>query len=408
MKLANGIALVVVLAATSMPMGAAASAPAVKLTPSSLVFGKENPEGPYSPQTTTLSNTGDGMLVISNITVENPSPGDGADFTQTNNCYPFPRTLAPGQSCSIQVGFFPGEYGVRQGTVVITDNAPGSPHRLGLTGYAYPFKAMYTLEGFGGLHPANPISPSMPGGGYWRGWKIARAAVLLADASGGYTLDGYGGAHPFGSAPVAAGAAYFGWDIARDIVLLPGLTASDARGYVLDGWGALHPFGGAPPVTGAAYWPRWDIAKRVKLLPDGSGGYVLDGWGGLHPFGVGNNAPPRGIADTAYWPGWSIARDFDLFSNSTPATAAGFTLDGYGGVHPFGFRPNGPVGPSGYWPRWDIARSIHLNPTSTTATPFGWTMEGFGGVHAFAGGQSLPPGPYWPRQDIAVKLVVAR
>src|SRR5205823_7753532 len=103
------------------------------------------------------------------------------------------------------------------------------------------------------------------------GWKIAKAAVLLSDGSGGYTLDGFGGVHPFGAAPAASGAAYFGWDIACDIVLLPGSTSSHAGGYVLEGWGGLHPFGGARDVTGAAYWARWDIAKKVKLLPDGSG-----------------------------------------------------------------------------------------------------------------------------------------
>src|SRR5256714_9110578 len=70
---------------------------------------------------------------------------------------------------------------------------------------------MAPLGGLGGLHPASGVSPPMPGGGYWRGWKIARAAVLLSDASGGYTLDGWGGLHPFGAAPAATGAAYFGW-----------------------------------------------------------------------------------------------------------------------------------------------------------------------------------------------------
>ena len=109
--------------------------------------------------------------------------------------------------------------------------------------------------------------------------------------------------------PPPVGAAYFGWDIARDVVLTPGSTSSHAAGYGLDGWGGLHPFGGAAAPNSAPYWKRWDIAKRVKL-PDGSGGYVLDGWGGLHPFGVGTSSPPRAITDTAYWPNWNIARGF--------------------------------------------------------------------------------------------------
>ena len=391
-----------------IPMGATAAAPAARLAPSSLTFGAENPAGPYPPQSVTLSNSGDASLIISNVTIENPGQSTGSDFTQTNSCYPFPRSLAAGESCAINVGFFPGEYGVRRGTLLIFDNAADSPQRVPLTAYAYPFKGMYTLDAFGGLHPASAVSPAMSGGAYWPGWRIARAAALLADASGGYTLDGYGGLHPFGSAPAPAGAAYFGWDIAKDVVLLPGSSASHAAGYVLDGWGGLHQFGGAPAVNGAAYWAGWSIAKRVRLLPDGSGGYVLDGWGGLHGFGVGINPPPRAISDTAFWPNWSIARDFDLFSNSTPTTPAGFTLDGYGGIHPFGFHPNGPVGAGGYWPGRDLGISVRLNPTSTTATPFGWTMEGWGGFHAFNGGQEIPQAAYWNGWSVAVEFVVVR
>jgi hypothetical protein len=396
-----------ILAAVAIPTGASAAAPAARLTPLTVTFGSPNPQGPYPPQLVTLTNSGDAPLLINNITVENQATGS-SDFAQSNNCYPFPRTLAPQESCLITVNFVPGAYGVRQGSMLIVDNAADSPQRVALVGHAYPFRAMYTLDGYGGLHPANEVSPVMPGGGYWPGWKIARAAVLLSDASGGYTLDGFGGVHPFGAAPPASGAAYFGWDIARDIVLLPGSTASHAAGYVLEGWGGLHAFGGAPAVTGAAYWSGWDIAKRVKLLPDGSGGYVLDGWGALHPFAIGQNPMPRSFADTAYWPHWNIARDFDLMSNSTPTTAAGFTLDGFGGVHAFGFSPAAPVTVGGLWPGWDIARSIRLNPTSTTATPFGWTMEGWGGVRPFDAGQDVPQGAYWPGWDIATELIVVR
>ena len=396
-----------ILISTGMPSGAWAAGPAVTLNPASLTFGTANPSGPYPTQSAAVVNSGDAPLILSNITVENPSPGSGADFTQTNNCYPFPRTLTPGQSCTVQVGFFPGAYGVRQGAILITDNAPGSQHRLSLVGYAYPFKAIYTLDAFGGLHPANPVSPNMPGGPYWPGWKIARAAAMLSDGTGGYTLDGFGGLHQFGSAPVAVGGPYWnGWDIARDVVLLPGSTPSHAGGYVLDGFGGLHQFGGAPAVSGSAYWSGRDIAKRVKLLPDGSGGYVLDGFGGLHAFAVGSNQLPLSITDNAYWPGWNIARDFDLFSNSTVATAAGFTLDGFGGAHAFGFTQGAPYSGS-YWPNFDIARSIRLDPTSTTATPFGWTMEGCGGVHILNGAQYLPTGAYWSA-DLAVELVVVR
>ena len=401
------VAIGVILAALGAPSTALASGPAIQLSPSSLVFGAQNPEGPFPSQTFTVTNSGDATLVISSVTIVGATPPETFDYTQTNNCYPFPRALAPGESCAITVGFFPSGYGVRNAAVQISDNAGGSPQQVPVTGYSYPFKAIYTLDGYGALHPENPVSPVMTGTAYWPGWKIARAAALLSDARGGYTLDGFGGLHQFGSAPPAVGAAYFGWDIARDVVLLPGSSSTHAAGYVLDGYGGLHAFGGAPSAVGAAYWNAWDIARKVNLLPDGTGGYVMDGWGGLHPFAVGTNAMPRGITDSAYWPHWSIARDFSLFSNSTASAPAGVTLDGYGGVHAFGFSAAPGQLDGAYWPGWNIARSVRVNPTSTASTPAGWVLEGFGGIHSFAGAHPLPPGAYWG-WDIAVELVVVR
>ena len=67
-------------------------------------------------------------------------------------------------------------------------------------------------------------------------------------------LDGFGALHAFGqAAPVAVSAYWPSWSIARDVVLTPGSTASQAQGYVLEGFGGLHAFGGAADarVTGA-------------------------------------------------------------------------------------------------------------------------------------------------------------
>jgi len=273
----------------------------------------------------------------------------------------------------------------------------------------YPFHALYTLDGFGGLH-RDGASLSPRWSGYWPNWKIARAAMLLPDSSGGYVMDGYGGLHPFatGSNPMPAslsGFAYWpGWDIARDLLLLPTATASQPQGYTMDGFGGLHPFGGAPVAHFSAYWPNWDIAKRAVLLSDGSGGYVMDGYGGLHPFATGSNPMPPAISNFGYWPNWNIARDVALLPGSTAASVGGMTIDGWGGVHPFGNAS--PVGGFAYWRGWDIARSVRLSPASTAARPQGWVMDGFGGVHPFGGAPAVPFSAYWPNWDIAVDLII--
>jgi hypothetical protein len=273
----------------------------------------------------------------------------------------------------------------------------------------YPFHAMYTLDGFGGLHTDGASVPAR-WSGYWPNWKIARAAALLPDSSGGYVMDGYGGLHEFtvGSNPMPAAATGFGywpgWDIARDLLLLPTATASQPQGYTMDGFGGLHPFGGAPAPHFSAYWPNWDIAKRAVLLSDGTGGYVMDGFGGLHPFAVGSNPMPPAITNFGYWPNWNIARDIALLPGSTAANVGGMTIDGWGGVHPFGNASA--VSGFAYWPNWDIARTIRLSPASTAAKPQGWVMDGFGGLHPFGGAPAVAYSAYWPNWDIAIQLAM--
>ena len=271
-----------------------------------------------------------------------------------------------------------------------------------------PFKAMYVLDGFGALHPAGGSLPATVSA-YWPNWRIANAGAMLPDGSGGYVLDGFGGVHPFrvGGNPMpaaAAGAAYWGWNIARDLVLLPTSTAAQPQGYTLDGFGALHQFGGAPPVRASSFWQGWDIARRATLLSDGSGGYVLDGYGAVHPFAVGNNPMPPYVTNFAYWKGWSIARDLATVTLGNSAGVAGVTLDGFGGPHSFGDAGS----PSGYayWNGFDIARSIRLSPASLAAQPQGWVLDGFGGVHQFGGAPAVSMSSYWG-WDIAVQLLIA-
>jgi hypothetical protein len=115
----------------------------------------------------------------------------------------------------------------------------------------------------------------------------------------------------------------------------------------------------------SGYWRGWDIARRVVLLPSGSGGYVLDAWGGVHQFG---GAPA--ISTGAYWPGWDIARDIAI----RPGTSDAYVLDGFGGVWPLS---NAPSVAAPYFGR-DVAHGLALLPTGgyvLTATgrlvPFG-------------------------------------
>jgi hypothetical protein len=76
-----------------------------------------------------LSNLGDGTLEISAIR------GDG-DFEQSNTCT---DTLSPNTSCTISAVFSPTGYGTRTGSLIISDNADGSPQIISLSGVGVDF-----------------------------------------------------------------------------------------------------------------------------------------------------------------------------------------------------------------------------------------------------------------------------
>jgi hypothetical protein len=252
----------------------------------------------------------------------------------------------------------------------------------------HPFRGLYTLDGYGGVHAAD--SPPLNDSAYWAGWTIAKTArALPGGPQSGFVLDGLGGLHSYGAPGLTetSGVAShrWSWDVARDFAFLP----DGSGGLVLDGYGGIHPFsvnGNTAPlqVQGGTYW-GWDIGRKIVIFPDAKGGYVLDGWGGLHPFGI-NGPPPvseASIAATGYWPGWDIAHDVVVAPGN--GGHSGYVLDGLGGIHPF--HPTGDTSAmpaaiqSPRW-SWDIARTLWLLPGSAGA---GYVMDGWGGIHPIGG-----------------------
>jgi phosphopantothenate synthetase len=98
------------------------------LSPSSLSFGNQVWNTTAVSQAISLTNGGTAVLNIGGVTITGSNP---ADFAQTNTCGP---SLTPGASCTINVSFTPQGLGARSGNVAVTDNAPGSPQTVSLTG----------------------------------------------------------------------------------------------------------------------------------------------------------------------------------------------------------------------------------------------------------------------------------
>jgi len=98
--------------------------PGVSLSPSSLSFSSQAVGTTSAAQTVTLTNSGNAALNITGISAI-------GDFAQTNNCG---SSVAAGANCSISVTFTPTASGLRSGTLSVSDNAPGSPQTVSLSG----------------------------------------------------------------------------------------------------------------------------------------------------------------------------------------------------------------------------------------------------------------------------------
>jgi hypothetical protein len=111
-----------------VPVSGRAIAPVIQVSPGSLNFSTETVGMTSAAQTVTVSNTGDGPLGISDITLSGPS---ATDYRQNNNC---PPSLDKGNACTLSVTLTPSGSGSRAASITIVDNAPGSPHLVPLTG----------------------------------------------------------------------------------------------------------------------------------------------------------------------------------------------------------------------------------------------------------------------------------
>jgi hypothetical protein len=98
--------------------------PRLKITPSLVNFGPL-PLGAEETRTVTIENV-TGALV--SLSIAAPPAGSRFDWE------PFSGTLANGGRRGVTVRFGPVPAGVSTGTLTVTSSAPGSPHRIALTG----------------------------------------------------------------------------------------------------------------------------------------------------------------------------------------------------------------------------------------------------------------------------------
>jgi hypothetical protein len=100
------------------------SGPNATLSATLLGFANQLLDTTSEPLSITLSNYGTSALDVATINAT-------TSFGESDNCI---GSLASGASCTINVTFTPGTTGFIDGTLSITDDAPGSPQDVGLSG----------------------------------------------------------------------------------------------------------------------------------------------------------------------------------------------------------------------------------------------------------------------------------
>jgi hypothetical protein len=104
--------------------------------PSGLTFSQQPINTTSAPQNVTLTNSGQAALAISKVAITGTN---AADYAETNTCG---ATLAINASCQVSIAFTPSAQGTRAAALSVTDNAPGSPQLISLSGQTTPAPAL--------------------------------------------------------------------------------------------------------------------------------------------------------------------------------------------------------------------------------------------------------------------------
>jgi sugar lactone lactonase YvrE len=102
--------------------------PKVSLSTITASFGSQTVGTTSTPQTIVLSNTGNGTLNISSISLVGTN---SREFTESTTCG---ATLSSGGACNIVVAFAPSATGLRNASVTISDSSTDSPQTVSLSG----------------------------------------------------------------------------------------------------------------------------------------------------------------------------------------------------------------------------------------------------------------------------------
>lgn len=108
------------------------STPALGWSPSTVTFSSTTAGKSNGPQVITLKNVGTLPVTISSTTISGPN---ATDFSRSDQCSSL-VVLQPSLTCTISITYTPANPGTSQASLVITDDAAGSPQSIALSGTA--------------------------------------------------------------------------------------------------------------------------------------------------------------------------------------------------------------------------------------------------------------------------------
>jgi len=114
----------------SVLLSGTAIAPKLQVSPPALNFAPQSVGIASASQTITLSNSGISPVTINQISV---AGGNAGDFNEIRNCS---SVLGANASCQVSVTFKPTAVGNRSASILVSDDAPGSPQSVSLAGTA--------------------------------------------------------------------------------------------------------------------------------------------------------------------------------------------------------------------------------------------------------------------------------
>ena len=234
--------------------------PLLAISPASLSFPDQAVGTPGADQTVTLTNPGRANLHIQTIALAGANPGD---FVKTTDCDG--QTVGWGQVnvCYFGVHFAPTADGNRSGTVVITSDAPGSPHLLNLAGKGV--KGLVSLSA-----AAINFGTTVVGGTLHRQLTITNGAAAPLTVQGASLSSGQPG--DFKVVPNCAQTLYSGNSCVLDLSFRPLSLGSRATSLTITSNASnpsvvvpLSGFGDLP--TNLLPTPKTDDHSFVQVAP---------------------------------------------------------------------------------------------------------------------------------------------